>query len=113
MRRGACCNRRGAWGTLSEDRTTYRYDDLHDEPIEEATEHKSREANLDDDGAVHYKSASVTIQHNRFEYIYDAQGNWTERMVSYQTEPNPDFQRSNIERRTITYHPGTVADTLL
>lgn len=91
-------------GTLKEDRTTYRYDNLHDEPIEEISEDTSRTANIDEDGAIHYESDKKTVQHNRFEYIYDAQGNWTERIVSYRVEPDADFLRSSIERRTITYH---------
>jgi len=89
--------------SMGEDRTTYRYDD-RDDPIEETTEHRSREARLEENGAVHYTADRVTIQQNRFDYVYDAHGNWTERMVSYRLEPNPDFQRSNIERRIITYH---------
>ena len=44
------------------------------------------------------------MAHNRFEYVYDAQGNWTERIVSHRVEPNPDFQRGNIERRALTYY---------
>jgi hypothetical protein len=55
-------------------------------------------------GAVHYMPDRVNVQYNRFEYRYDAQGNWTERVVSYRLEPNPDFQRSNVERREITYY---------
>jgi hypothetical protein len=53
---------------------------------------------------VHYTADRVIQQHTRFEYRYDTQGNWTERIVSGRAEQNPDFQRSNIERRTITYY---------
>jgi hypothetical protein len=42
----------------------------------------------------------------RLEYKYDAQGNWTECVVWSRLEPNPDFQRSNVERRQFTYYPG-------
>ena len=90
-------------GRLGEHRTTYRYDD-HDNPIEETTEDVSREANLDEDGTVQYSGDRVSIQHTRFEYRYDAHGNWTERIVLIRVEPNPDFQPSNVERRQITYH---------
>ncbi len=90
-------------GSLSEDRTTYRYGDRED-PIEETTEHKNREARINENGAVDYTADRIIVQHNRFEYVYDAHGNWTEKTASYQIDPNPDFQRSNIERRTITYH---------
>jgi len=80
-------------GTLSEERTTYRYED-RDDPVEETTEHRNREARLAESGAVEYTPDKVTVSHGRFEYAYDAQGNWTERVVS----------GSNIERRAITYH---------
>ena len=89
-------------GTLSEQRSTYVYQD-RDEPIEEINEGTQREAKINDDGGVDYAGDRVTLQRNRFEYIYDAQGNWIERMVWYRLAPNPDFQRSNVERRTITY----------
>lgn len=92
-------------GTLGEDRATYRYED-RDEPIEETTEHRSREAGLDENGVVRYTADRVNMQHNRFEFTYDAHGNWTERVVWYRLEPNPGFQRSNVERRAITYHPA-------
>jgi hypothetical protein len=90
-------------GSLAEDRTTFRYDE-HDNPIEETTEHTSREASLKEDGTLHYSEDRLNVQHARFEYRYDAHGNWTERIVSIQPEPDADFQRSNIERRAITYH---------
>jgi YD repeat-containing protein len=93
-------------GSLGECRTTYRYDD-HDDPIEETSEHRHREANADENGAMQYTSDRLNVQHNRFEYVYDTHGNWTELIVSIQSEPNTDFQRSNIERRVITYHAGS------
>jgi hypothetical protein len=43
------------------------------------------------------------VQHVKFEYQYDAHGNWTERIVSQRLEPNADERPSNIERRTIAY----------
>ena len=73
--RGRRLERTIKFGTLSESRTTYQYDD-HDDPVAEITE----------------EGTSVT--EHRFEYVYDPQGNWTERIV-----PN-----SNIERRIITYY---------
>lgn len=90
-------------GQLGGDRTTYRYGE-HDDPIEETTEQKSREAGLDEAGKVQYSSDSGHIQHNRYEYVYDAQGNWTERIVSYRLDAEVEFRRSNMERRTITYY---------
>ncbi|MGA2717176.1 MAG: hypothetical protein ABSG41_29195 [Bryobacteraceae bacterium] len=90
-------------GGLAEDHTTFRYDE-HDNPIEQTTERRSREASVEEDGTLRYSEDRLNVQHTRFEYRYDARGNWTERIVSIRPEPNPHFQRSNIERRAITYH---------
>jgi hypothetical protein len=89
-------------GTLSEDRVTVRYDDF-DNPVEEVRSDVSREMRMDD-GAVKSEERPSHVQHVRFEYQYDAYGNWTERIVSQRMEPNTDEQRSNIERRTIGYY---------
>jgi hypothetical protein len=40
----------------------------------------------------------------RFEYQYDPQGNWIERVVWFRSGSQPDFQRSHVERRMITYY---------
>jgi YD repeat-containing protein len=80
-------------GTLRDERTTYRYED-RDDPAAATTENRNREARLDESGGVEYTPDKVTVSHGRFEYVYDAHGNWTERVVS----------GSNIERRAITYH---------
>lgn len=101
--RGRRLERMNKFGGIGETRTTYRYDDS-DDPIEEVTEDTNREMSIDDNGAINYSSDRVSVQHNRFEYRYDAHGNWTERIVSIRLEPNPGFQRSNIERRVITYY---------
>ena len=90
-------------GTMHEEHTTYGYDGVHDEAIEETTETRSRGATLED-GAIHYNPDTVSTQHNRFEYRYDTHGNWTEQIVSVQYDPSADFQRSNVERRTLTYY---------
>jgi hypothetical protein len=90
-------------GKLGEHRSTYLYQD-RDDPVEEINEDRHREAKINETGSVEYTPDSVNLQRNRLEYRYDEQGNWTERVVSYRLEPNPDFQCSNIERRTITYH---------
>lgn len=69
-------------GQLAEDRTTLRYDDF-DNPVEQVCV----------DGSC-----------VRFEYQYDACGNWTERVAWARTGPGTDERRSSIERRTITYY---------
>ena len=90
-------------GSLSEERTTFQYDDK-DNPIEEVSEDHSREIHLDDAGAVQAREEEPRERHVRFEYQYDAQGNWTERTVWGRTGSQEEFQCSNIERRTITYY---------
>jgi hypothetical protein len=89
-------------GQLSEERMTCRYDD-YDNPVEQVTVHLSRDMKIED-GAVKIEERPSHVQHIRFEYQYDAYGNWTERVVCERTEPNADERRSNIERRTITYY---------
>ncbi len=90
-------------GNLGGDCTTYRYDG-HDDPVEETTEHRSREGSFDETGNILYSSDKVSVHHNQLEYRYDSRGNWTERIVSFRPESELNFQRSNIERRTITYY---------
>ncbi len=102
--RGRVIERTNSMGTMHEEHTTYRYDGDHDEAVEEITETRSREAEVNGDGDVRYKHDTVSTQHNRFEYRYDTNGNWTEQIVSSQNDPSADFQRSNMERRTITYY---------
>ena len=85
-------------GRLGEEHVTVRYDDF-DNPVENVTIDVSREM---ENGAV--KSEETRVHRVRFEYRYDAHGNWTERIVWHRTEPNQDERRSNIVRRTITYY---------
>ena len=59
---------------------------------------------------VHYSSDRVNVQHNRLEYRDHAHGNWTERIVWFRPESEPDFQRSNIEHRAVTYHDTRLND---
>ena len=106
---GRLVKRENRMGSLAEDSTTYRYD-AHDDPVEETVERRSREGSFDEIGNIHYTSDRVNVQHNRLEYRYDAHGNWTERIVSFRRESEPDFQRSNIERRAITYHDARLND---
>jgi YD repeat-containing protein len=101
--RGQLVERTIRMGSLGGHRTTYRYDD-HDNPIDETNETAEREANVEENGTVQYNSDRETVQHNHFEYRYDGHGNWTERIVSFRMEQNADYQRSNIERRIITYY---------
>jgi len=90
-------------GTLGEDRTIYGYED-RDDAVEETTEHTTREASLNEDGAIRYSPGTSNVQHNRFDYIYDSHGNWTSRTVSFRLEPESAFGLSNVERREIEYY---------
>jgi len=88
-------------GKLSEERVTVRYDDL-DNPVEEVRSDAHREMRMDD-GVVKSEERPSLVQHVRFEYQYDAYGNWTERIVWQRMEPDIDERPSNVERRTIAY----------
>jgi YD repeat-containing protein len=89
--------------TLLEERSTFRYDD-HGNPIEEAIEHNSRDAFINENEELQTTNENTRKQRIRFEYKYDALENWTECIVSSLHEPNSDFQRSNVERREISYY---------
>jgi hypothetical protein len=89
-------------GKLSEERVTVRYDDF-DNPVEQVRLDVSRDMRISD-GAVKSEEKPSHVQHVRFEYQYDAHGNWTERIVWQRMEPDTDDRPSNVERRTITYY---------
>lgn len=101
--KGRRVKRENRMGNLGGDTTTYLYND-HDDPVEETTGHRTRKATMDETGNIQYSADQVHAQQNRLEYLYDANGNWTERIVSSRPESEPSFQRSNVERRTITYY---------
>ena len=88
-------------GNLSEERVTVRYDDF-DNPVEQVTIDVGRHMRMDD-GRVKSEEQLAHVQHFRFEYQYDARGNWTERIVWLRMEPNTDERLSTLERRSIVY----------
>ena len=90
-------------GLLGGERSAFRYD-AHGNPIEESTAQEDREFEADEQGELHVTKERSHTQHTRFQYQYDKQGNWTERVVWGRLEPNPNFERRNVERREITYH---------
>ena len=90
-------------GTLGRNRDSFLYDE-YSKTIEHTTEHESYKIGIDEHGNQHTVSDHSSRQYSRFEYQYDKQGNWTERVVWTRIEPNPNFERSNIERREITYY---------
>jgi hypothetical protein len=90
-------------GDIGEHRATFRYDD-RDNKIEQTIEDISREMRIDEEGKPELAQERSHRQLLRLEYKYDAQGNWTERVVWSRLEPQPDFQPSNVERREIAYY---------
>ena len=101
--RGRTLERTTRIGSLSEERTIFRYDD-RDDPVAEISEHHSRSANLDEGGVMHTTEDAPREQHTRFDYQYDDHGNWTEQTSWSRTDPETDFQRTVRTRRTITYY---------
>ena len=89
-------------GALSEQRTTFQYDE-HDNPIAESLENRDREMGIRD-GAIVSNDKEPLAQHHRFDCEHDDYGNWTERIVWSRIDSQAEFRRSNIERRTITYY---------
>ena len=87
---------------LCEEREMYRYDD-HGNRTETTSEEQRCEAKMGDDGTLERGTPEFHRSQTRFDYKYDAQGNWIERVVSGRRESNPDFTPSSIERREITY----------
>ena len=100
---GRLVERTRRMGILSEERTRFEYDDRGN-PILETTEHHDREIELDDTAGARSKNGQARVDYTRFEYQYDANGNWTERIVSFRSGSDTDFRRSNVERRTISYY---------
>jgi antitoxin component YwqK of YwqJK toxin-antitoxin module len=103
--KGHLIERRTCTGQLGDHRSAFCYDD-HGNPIEETDQHTSREMQMDETGNLHPTKENSHKQHVRFEYRYDDHGNWTERIVWNRWEANPNFERSNVERREITYYAG-------
>jgi hypothetical protein len=102
-REGRQQERRTRMGELSDQRTTFRYD-TYGNPIEQTNEYHFHEMQIDEEGNLLPANEGSHAQDVRFEYTYDARGNWTERVVWSRLHPNPNFQRSNVERREITYY---------
>jgi YD repeat-containing protein len=101
--RGRRIERSESMGGMSADHITWHYDD-YDNPIRQIEEHKSHDMNVDESGNLQPSNEKSSRHEVRFDYKYDKNGNWTERVVTVRYESNPDFQRSNIERREITYY---------
>jgi hypothetical protein len=101
--RGRLVERTTEMGLLSRERSAFRYD-AHGNPIEEWTAQEDREFEADEQGELHVAKERSFTRHTRFQYEYDKQGNWTKRTVWGRLEPNPNFERGNVEQREISYH---------
>jgi YD repeat-containing protein len=88
---------------ISQERITREYDE-YDNPIRQIEERTSGELVADESGNLQSANPKSFRHEVRYEYKYDSHGNWTERVVSMRYETNPDFQRSNVERREIAYY---------
>jgi hypothetical protein len=100
---GRLIGKTNTMATMLDEHTTYSYDGVHAEPIEETTETRSRGVTLED-GAIHYNPDSVSTRHTAFEYQYDTHGNWIEQIISCRSDPDAEFLRSYMERRIMTYY---------
>jgi hypothetical protein len=90
-------------GALSDERTTFEYDDRGN-AILESSEERHREVRMDADGVPQYTDQGTITQDTRFDYVYDEHGNWTERVAWHRVLTQVEFRRSNVERRAITYY---------
>jgi YD repeat-containing protein len=100
--RGYLVERTERMGALSEAREIFRNDDRGN-PIEQISETRRWQMNMDETGQPRRTEESPIDQRNAFEYVYDAHDNWTERIVSYRRPSTGHWQRTNIERRELTY----------
>jgi hypothetical protein len=103
--KGRILERRTRMGEFGDQRTTFGYDE-HGNPADERHEDISREMQVDEAGVLQAMKGRSSTHDVRFEYRYDAQGNWQERVVWARQAPNPNFERSNITRREIAYYTG-------
>jgi YD repeat-containing protein len=99
---GRLIERRATMGQLGDERTTWQYDDRGNR-VAETREETSHEVRIAEEGALEATSESRQAQQHRFDYVYDAHGNWTEKVAWTRLDESSPFQRSSIERRVITY----------
>ena len=68
-------------GLLEKVRTVYRYDD-RDHVTEEVAERHDRQTGVDSSGAPCISNEDVSWCETHYEYVYDAEQNWIERVTS-------------------------------
>lgn len=88
-------------GTLDETRSTYTYD-IYGNVLECLEEHTDARLEVRDAGPIVRHEGQSTHQHQRFDYVYDVHGNWTEKVSWMDT--GEDVTRASIEHREFTYY---------
>jgi hypothetical protein len=105
---GRLIARTSRFGAMFEERRTYEYGD-HEEAtmetlVEETSARRIRSMNSDAGGTGVQAENGTSTSQSRYEHQYDAQGNWTERIIACRSGLTGPFRPSQIERRVITYH---------
>jgi hypothetical protein len=100
---GRQVERRIQMANLGDTRTTYTCDDRGN-AVDEVTVSGRREIQVDETGNEHFANESSETSRAHYDYRYDAHGNWIERITSFVAQSSSALQRSNIERRQISYY---------
>jgi YD repeat-containing protein len=103
---GRQIERRTQMANLGDIRTTYTYDDRGN-AVDEVTVSGYREMQVDETGNEYFANESSETTSAHYDYQYDAHGNWIERITSSAAQNSSALQRSNIERRQISYYPNS------
>jgi hypothetical protein len=103
---GRQIERRTQMANLGDIRTTYTYDDRGN-AVDEVTVSGYREMQVDETGNEYFANESSETTSAHYDYQYDAHGNWIERITSSAAQNSSALQRSNVERRQISYYPNS------
>ena len=103
---GRQIERRIQMANLGDTRTTYTYDDRGN-AVDEVAVSGHREMQVDETGNEYFTNESSETTSAHYDYQYDAHGNWIERITWSAAQNSSALQRSNIERRQISYYPNS------
>jgi hypothetical protein len=103
---GRQIERRIQMANLGDTLTTYTYDDRGN-AVDEVTVSGQREMQVDETGNERFANESSETSSAHYDYQYDAHGNWIKRITSSAAQNSSPSQRSNIERRQISYYPNS------
>jgi hypothetical protein len=95
---------RSRLGSIGGDIKTMTYNE-HGDQIGEVNEREERNYTLDEEGRISDSPTReiATRSEARFQYDYDARGNWVMKTVESRSGTGNDFTVSTVERRTIGY----------